>query len=507
MYKILKATKDTYVTDKIINNDFRATDANVGQAGTLDLFKLYNESTLTGTDKPSELTRILIKFDLDPLRDLTGSVLDLGDSSFKCTLKMTDVYGGQTTPSNFKVILFPLSQSFDEGTGLDVVSFEDLDACNMITASYSGDTAVAWFASGANQLGHLGQNDIDIIASGNLDDGEGLQNIFKTQLFESGEGDLSIDVTTIVSATIVGKLPDHGFRLSYSGTHETNDRTLFVKRFASRHSSNTRIRPRIVVQYDDSVQDDHENFYFDMSGSLFLNNYDNRGKPANLLSGAYGAEVKGNNAVILKLTSGSYTTSITGSQHKIGSTFITGVYSATFALSSWASTAIRREVLQSNSATFNLFWESSDYTMGYHTGSLVIKQTDRTSFNNVPKILNVSVTNMKMSYQKSEKVRFRIYVADAAPTIKAVKLPRERPSLIFREMFYRVKDANTDDVVIPFDTTKMSTRLSTDALGMYFDLYMDSLDLGRVHSFDFLIKDQGSDLTFLDVGAKFRVDP
>jgi hypothetical protein len=39
MYRILSASKDAYITNKIINQTFRATDANVGQAGTLDLFK------------------------------------------------------------------------------------------------------------------------------------------------------------------------------------------------------------------------------------------------------------------------------------------------------------------------------------------------------------------------------------------------------------------------------------------------------------------------------------
>ena len=47
MYRILTASKDAYITNKIINNSFRATDANVGQAGTLDLFKLYDETTLS----------------------------------------------------------------------------------------------------------------------------------------------------------------------------------------------------------------------------------------------------------------------------------------------------------------------------------------------------------------------------------------------------------------------------------------------------------------------------
>ena len=67
MYRILQALQDTYITNKIVNNSFRATDANVGQAGTLDFFKLYDESKLPGTSSNViELSRTLIKFDLNP---------------------------------------------------------------------------------------------------------------------------------------------------------------------------------------------------------------------------------------------------------------------------------------------------------------------------------------------------------------------------------------------------------------------------------------------------------
>ena len=72
MYRILTASKDTYITNKIINNSFRATDANVGQAATLDLFKLYGESVSGSTSSPTEISRLLVKFDLDPLREITG---------------------------------------------------------------------------------------------------------------------------------------------------------------------------------------------------------------------------------------------------------------------------------------------------------------------------------------------------------------------------------------------------------------------------------------------------
>jgi len=53
-YRLLSASKDTYVTDKIISQQ-RTPEANVGQAGTLDLFKLFNESVLSGTTAPIEI--------------------------------------------------------------------------------------------------------------------------------------------------------------------------------------------------------------------------------------------------------------------------------------------------------------------------------------------------------------------------------------------------------------------------------------------------------------------
>ena len=122
MYRILTASSDCYLTNKIINNSFRATDANTGQAGTLDLFKLYDESTLSGSSTPIELSRILLKFDLNPLRQLTGSILNL--NNFKAELKLFDVYGGQTVPTNFTMSILPLSKSFDEGFGRDIATFK-----------------------------------------------------------------------------------------------------------------------------------------------------------------------------------------------------------------------------------------------------------------------------------------------------------------------------------------------------------------------------------------------
>ena len=513
MYRILSASKDTYITDKIINNNFRATDANVGQAGTLDVFKLFEESSyISGSTRITgsvvELSRLLIKFDLNEIRALTSSKLDYAHSSFKCILKLHDVYGGQTTPSNFKLITFPLSRSFDEGRGRDVVSFTDVDATNFMTSSVSGDSPTAWHLSGANNQGLLGDDNLDIIASGNLYDGDGIKNLWVSQLFSTGEEDLVMDVTTIVPATLAGQMPDHGFRISYSGTQETDGRTRFVKRFAARHANNTSIRPKLIVKYDDTVIDHHRSFFFNTSGSLFLNNR-LRGSSYNLLTGTAGKlhGVSGSSCLKLRIVSGTYSASFTGSQHKIGNNFVTGVYSSSFLLDEFTVTSsLRDEIKYAGSATFSTYWESFDGTIGYYTGSFVANTIKRTAFTNVPSRLFINITNLTRIYRHSDKVTLRVFVENIDRQIVAKKLPLEAKSEIYTEMFYRVRDYDSNTVIIPFDTKDRATRLSTDTQGMYFDFYMDSLSKGRTYVFDFLIKDLGSDLVFTDVAAKFRVD-
>jgi hypothetical protein len=375
MYRLLKATQDAYITDRIIRNSFRATDANVGQAGTLDLFKLYDESSLSGSTTPTELSRLLVKFDLNPLRALTGTILAPGHSSFKATLKLHDVYGGNVTPANFKVQVFPLSRSFDEGVGRDVVQFQDIDVCNWLTASVSSGVASIWHMSGAGAFGLLGSSNIDVIASGNLSDGNGVSNLWSEQQFETGEEDLSVDVTRVVSGILAGQIPDYGFRISFSGSFETDERTYFVKRFSSRHSTQTRTRPKLIIEYNDSIRDDHSNFFFDTSGSLFLSTY-KRGAPSNIVSGSALTPIAGQNSLILRLISGTFSQSFTASQHLVpgSSTYITGVYSASFAIPS-NNSALRQEIISAGSGTFTEIWGSLDGTVGFLTSSVVINGT------------------------------------------------------------------------------------------------------------------------------------
>jgi hypothetical protein len=502
MYRRLKSISDTYITDKVIR-EARRKNANVGQAGTLDLFKLYNVSKSGSAENISELSRILIKFDLSELQALTSSILDYSDSSFKCILKLNDVYGGQTVPSNFTIEAFPLSQSFDEGIGRDIVYFNDIDTSNFVTASFSSGPTL-WFQEGADKGGLLGSDDIDYITSGNL--GSGIVNISSRQTFSEGTEDLSLDVTTIVSATLAGQIPDHGFRLAFTSSQENDQYTYFVKRFASRHAYDANLQPRLIVHYNDTIQSNDNDLFFDLSGSLFLYNQDRSGF-ANIFSSS--SEIAGNNSLILKLvttgSTGLITEFVTASQYSIGSNFITGTYFASFKLDS-TNSEYAQLLAKSGSAVFYPYWQSLDGTVGYFTGSAVtIKPQQRGATRLSSRNLTVNVTNLKSSYKQTDKARLRVFVQDTTVLITSSKIPLERKSEVYTNMYYSIRDAFKGNITIPFETNNNATLLSTDADGMYFDLYMSDLSPGHTYEIDVMIKDDNINQVFKNIGKQFIV--
>lgn len=503
MHRILSASKDTYITNKIINNAFRAKDANVGQAGTLDLFKLHGETALSGsTDAQTEISRILIKFPISEItRMQNNGDIDVTDSSFKCQVKLHDVYGGQPTPKNFTAILFPLAQSFDEGVGRDIVEFSDVDSCNFITASYANGTTSIWNTPGALKSGSLGVSNLDVYTSGAL--GSGLVPLSPIQHFSTGKEDLIIDVTSIVSGTVTGQIADNGFLVGLSGSFETDTKSYFVKRFASRNVANASKRPKLVVRYDDSLQDYHQSFIFNVSSSLYLKNY-HHGTLANILSGTAASALTGENCMILKIVSGTFSQSMNVSQAKRGTSSLTGIYSTSFAISSFDPLLYDQGNL-TGSVVFDEIWSSSDQTVTYLSSSITIKKEGRSALSSQHQNLLVSVINLNKEYNENDIIKLRVFAEDRNRAITFVKTPLEKKSQVYHNMHYRVRDFQTGNILIDFDKTYSSTKLSTDTEGMYFTFYIDSLPKGRTYIFDFLIIQDGFDTIVTDAASKFRV--
>lgn len=503
MFKILNAVKDTYITNRIIDgND--STSSNVGKAGTLDLFKLYGNS-MSGSTPTLELSRLLLQFDLDQLRELISlGQIDINDASFNCTIKLFDVYGGQPVPTNFSAALFPLSASFDEGTGRDVVFYQDLDVCNFISASRN--PAVAWFSEGAN-LGGDASGSVDYITDFYV----GPTNIpaKKTQLFENGTEDLLIDVTNIVSATLIGAIPDAGYRISFDEVHEIDLKSYFVKRFASRHAYDRAKRPQLIVKFDDSINDDSSNLTFDASGSLFINNFSIDGDASSFSSGS--STLTGQNCILLKLltqiSSGyDYSLFFTGSQHKIAGNYIPGVYSAQVFLDS-SNQIFSQKLNASGSIDFTPIWTSLDNTITYLTGSKIsVKRNNASSQISSDSNYVVNVTDVNDEYALNEVATLRVNIFDnTLANVKLVKTPFITPTLTLKKTYYSVRDIVTNDVIIPFDETLNSTKCSSDAKGMYFKLDTSSLTSGRSYAVDILINKNGVKKVYKSASATFKI--
>jgi len=505
MYRILSASKDAYITNKIVDNKFRATDSNTGEAGTLDLFKLYNESLISGEENPVEISKLLIKFPIEEIKQMdTDKVLDISDPSFKCYIKLHDVYGGQSTPSNYKLIAFPLAKSFDEGSGKDIVKFSDLDSVNFITASIVNGSPVDWDSPGASSLGSLGDNNVDAYVSGTLNPAIGKESLSVEQYFEKGNEDLVLDVTKIVSGTVSEIIENNGFIIGFSGSYEENDKTYFVKRFASRNSTVTAIRPKLIVKFDDSIQDNHEDFIFNVTSSIYLLNY-HYGNLSNILAGKEAAEVSGENCMKLKISSGSFEKVFNVSQAKRGRHSIEGMYSSSFSISSYEE-SLYEHINTSGSLTFNEIWTNNDETITYLSSSLKIqKENRRTSNTKNQNNLLVSVLNVNDEYQSGERIKVRVFAEDRDRDISFSKSPLEKKSEIFHEMYYRIIDSFDGKILVDFDISGGSTRLSSDSEGMFFDVYTDSLPKGRVYSFDFLIRRNGVNSIIKDVASKFKI--
>jgi hypothetical protein len=526
MFRILKCVKDSYITNKIIAGN-RVTDANTGQAGTLDLYKLYDETYLSGSTNPVETSRVLLKFDLDPLREVTGSI-NLNSSSFKCFLKLNDIYGGQPVPSNYSLFLAPLARDFDEGRGADVIAYRDLDSCNWITASISQGTVDAWAVSGAYASGALGDSGIDYYVSGVLNVTS--VSLGVTQSFARGDEnlgeDLEMDITSLVSGTLAGIIPDKGFRLSFIKAQEDNVYTYFVKRFSSRHTRSPLEHPRIEVKAEDSISDLALASYLDLSTPIYV--YNNIfGTYRNFTSGS--SEVTGSNSLLLTLVTSSsilvnttswsethsasityttsswiyYSASFSGSQYSIGNNSKTGIYYSNVFLS---SSDLNAFLGKTNSVDFLPLWQSVDKTYTYYSGSFINFKRKLASGRNVAeRNFVINITNLKHYYTQEEKARFRVFVQDYNTELQHNKLPIDLVSEVYERVYWRLLHSFTRDVLVPFDLTYNSTKLSSDAGGMYFDVYMKDLDVNQVYEIEFAIIENDQQYLILDQGFRFKV--
>ena len=448
--------KDTYITDKIVGSVRRSTDANLGHASTLDLFKLWNESNMKGEASPIlERSHILIKADLDELKANLEQKLDLADSSLKIKLVLKDIQGTQIAPSGFSIDLIQLEQDWQEGEGKDIATLADVMPCNWLSST--GDT--------------LWEN------PGGLSD---LPTIIESSFFEKGNEDLSIDITNWVKSVWNNDILNHGWLIKFSQAQDTDEYSYFVKRFASRHTRNPYNKPKLIVSWDDYHEDDRLQFETSTQNILTIRHY-----------------VKGDLKILDNVTStltyGDWILSGSVSQVSIGGILQEGWYQAAYRgieIYSDADSLLRSDLLSEGEISLTESWYSNN-ALWYQT-SVRLKRNLVTT-NEKPRDYRFSLTSMKEKYTHSETPVARLFVRDTREDNDPVRVPYELPSKRVERAYYRIKDYGNQkepivDFSYPYDD---STRISADGDGMYFKFPVDLLPHGRTFTIDVLYFDRG----------------
>ena len=117
--------------------------------------------------------------------------------------------------------------------------------------------------------------------------------------------------------------------------------------------------------------------------------------------------------------------------------------------------------------------------------------------------LNLSLYRNKKEYNQNEIVKFRVHAREKYPTRQFASSSNYlATNYLTQKSYYSVRDAYTEEEVIPFDDN--FTKMSNDGDGMYFNLYMKSFQPERYYRLLFKhINDDGT--TVYDNKYMFKV--
>jgi hypothetical protein len=457
---------DSYITNKILMNKKRATQANLGHASSLDLFKLYNESTLPNAENPIvELSRLLVRSDLAALKTYLETRVDIASDTLQVKLVLKDIQGTQIAPFQFTAEICPLEQAFIEGLGLDVATMADTAPVNWVSADASND----WLEEG----GDFGAPIV-------------------SQTFDKGTEDLEVDITTWVQSVWAGNTDNFGLMIKFTDVIEADTWSYFLKRFGTRHSRDPWVKPKLVVTWDDYFEDDRLQFETNWENTLAIKHY-SKGIPVN------------RDNVTCTLTYGAWELEGSVDNVELGGVTQAGWYQALFPPIDIYVNAVdlQADLLASESIELTETWKSN--TEVIHTNTVELKRSLVTSTEKA-RDYRFSLMEMKSTYEKGETPVIRLYVRDKRLDDEPVRIPIVLPSQRVESAYYRIRDfSNRREPVVDFSYPENYTRLSSDGTGMYFTFPTHLLSHGRLYTIDIMYMDRGKRYIW-ESGVSFTVE-
>tara|TARA_R100000231_G_scaffold122473_1_gene92633 strand:- start:234 stop:1721 length:1488 start_codon:yes stop_codon:yes gene_type:complete len=470
------ATKDNTITNAFESNLItNATGSNMGAADILETFVIIGQTSASISAASAEQSRVIIQFPVDTIQtDMGNGTLPTDSGSIKFHLNLYNAPHGNSTPENFTLDLMMLSQSWNEGRGLDMDNYTDAGVSNWISAS----SGVSWASTGGSFI--RGANTSASIS------------------FDTGLENISVDVSEQVYKWL-GGTSNYGFLLKFPDAAVSGTDSLYTKMFFSRTSEFYHYQPTLEARWDSGRKDNRGNFFISSSMASAANNLNTlylynviRGQLANIpgltgnkLSVAVysGSTSPVGNALTVVNSAGTSGSSLTAGLLVENGNTISGVYTASFASTSSFTTLF--DVWHTGSGASRI---------EFHTGSFEPKPV-ATSDLLYDTVYLTTITNLDDSYKKGQKPRLRVFVRDKdwSPNIYTVANAAVDTTVI-EDAYYSIHRSIDNLEIIPFGTGSSNnnfTRLSYDVSGNYFEMDTSCLEPGYMYGIKFAYYLQG----------------
>jgi len=504
--------KYTAIKDNTITNAYgvdlstRATGSNMGASDILEVFSIYGNKTTSSV----ELSRALVEFPISSITSDRNAGTIPASGSVKFYLRVFNARHSEQLPENFTVNVLAVSRSWQEGSGLDMETYEDKTKNRVEGSNWVNRLkATRWNKTGG-----------DYHSSSYV---SGSTMPLYTYNFEKGYEDIELDVTEAVEEWAYGHKENYGFGIfltssqegyfsnsagiaqdSGSVLHNTEGTTksFYTKRFFSKSTEFFFKKPVIEARWDSRTTDDRGNFFASASiappddnlNNLYLYNYI-RGRLVNIPASSETITVSLYSSSA-DIPTGSLLDSATASRVS------TGVYKA----------SIASEATGSNGKLLSVIHDVWSGSAGgeYKTGSIVIKsfKDDSVLVSDTYTQYANKITNLKSSYAKDEQARFRVFARprNFSPTIYSVA-SKDIEKTIILSASYEILRMVDERTVINNSTgsTTYHTYLSYDNDGNYFDLDMSLLEPGYMYGIKLAFHSSGKWREQEEV-FKFRVE-
>lgn len=501
----------------------RASGSNMGRSDVLEVFSIYGQVSGSNLNEhingqSAELSRVILNFPISEINtDRTNNKIP-ASGSISWYLRMFNAPHAQTLPRDYTMDIKIVSQSWQEGDGLDMDNYTDK------TYDVTGSN---WMkaAAGSNWTNAAG----DTLIGGSYH----ASPIYTYDFGDKGTKDLEVDVSYSVEEWLNGNTGSYGFGVMLSSSFEAyfssstnantgsvvhnlegSKRSYYTKKFFARESEFFFKRPILEARWDDTIKDDRGGFYYSSSlapasenlNTIYLYNYI-RGRLRNIpgvgtgeilvsiYSGSADDSAPSGSKLLLPVGGGVVSnlhTNITGAYVS------TGIYSASFAITA-AATPLQ---------TLYDVWHSGGVEL--NTGSITPLSFDALEYNGGKDAYVVNIKNMKKSYSTDDTARFRLFVRKKnwSPTMYTVANATAE-TLIIPSASYKVVRIADNQEVIEYGSGSVTnhTELSYDNLGNYFNLDMSMLEPGYMYGIKLAFYDDAvGDYIEQKHTFKFRVE-